>query len=119
MAKTNMDKKINRLVRNINKQLKEDVFGDRFWFRQVQKATSDGMQYYMYEMRDRLEPNRNSLVSHGWIWGGSHFFASELFEAMNDFIVRSDFWANYNGSPYDPDQDCYAKEFYHYHSTNI
>lgn len=120
MSKTNLDKKVNRTVKAMNKTLKADVFKDRFWFRQIQKQKSDdGMQYYLYELRDRLEPNRNSIVSKGWIWGDSRFLVSDLWEAMNDFIVKSDFWHIYNGSPYDKDMDEYAQEFYHYHSKNI
>ena len=105
MSKSKTDKKVNRLVRNINKQLKADVFGDRFWVRQMQKAKVDGMEYYLYEMKDRLEPNRDSIIAEGWIWGGSHFFVSSIYEAMNDFIVKSDFWSKYNGSYYDKEND--------------
>lgn len=119
MSKSKTDKKVNRLVRNINKQLKADVFRDRFWVRQMQKAKVDGMEYYLYEMKDRLEPNRDSIIAEGWIWGGSHFFVSSIYEAMNDFIVKSDFWSKYNGSYYDKENDDYAQEFYHYHSKGV
>lgn len=119
MSKSKTDKRVNRLVRNINKQLKADVFGDRFWVRQIQKAKVDGMEYYLYEMKDRLEPNRDSIIAEGWIWGGSHFFVSSIYEAMNDFIVKSDFWSKYNESYYDKENDDYAQEFYHYHSKGV
>ena len=120
MAKTKVDRKVNRLVKKINKNLAADVFGDRFWIRQIQKARNeDGMQYYLYEMKDRLEPNRDSIVKEGWMWGEDFFLVAHFYEAINDFIVRSDFWHNYNGSPYDKDMDYYAAEFYHYHSKNI
>ena len=119
MSKSKTDKKVNRLVRNINKQLKADVFGDRFWVRQMQKAKVDGMEYYLYEMKDKLEPNRDSIIAEGWIWGGSHFFVSSIYEAMNDFRVKSDFWSKYNGSYYDKKNDDYAQEFYHYHSKGV
>lgn len=122
MSKTNLDKKVNRTVKAMNKTLKADVFGDRFWFRQVQKQkTEDGMQYYLYEMRDRLEPNRDSIVTEGWIWGESRFFVSNLWEAMNDFIVKSSFWSIYynDSSRYDYDLDNYAHPFYHYHSKDL
>lgn len=121
MSKSKTDKKVNRLVRNINKQLKDDVFGDRFWVRQMQKAKVDGMEYYLYEMKDRLEPNRDSIIAEGWIWGSSHFFVSSIYEAMNDFIVRSSFWSKYydDSSRYDYDLDFYAHLFYHYHTKEI
>ena len=119
MSKSKTDKKVNRLVRNINKQLKADVFGDRFWVRQMQKAKVDGMEYYLYEMKDRLEPNRDSIIAEGWIWGGSQFLTSHFYEAINDFIVKSDFWSKYNGSNYSFEDDDYAQEFYHYHSKGV
>lgn len=118
--KTNVDKRVNKIVRKINRELKADVFGDRFWIRQFQKAKNDeGMQYYLYEMRDRLEPNRNSLIAEGWIWGESQFFASTIYEAINDFIVKSDFWSKHNGSSYNQKVDDYAQDFYHYHSKRF
>ena len=122
MSKTKVDKKVNRLVKKINKQLKEDVFKDRFWIRQVQKTkTEDGTQYYLYEMRDRLEPNRNSLVSHGWMRGDDLFLASHFYEAINDFIVRSSFWSIYfnDSERYNLDEDYYAHGYYRYHTKNI
>lgn len=120
MAKTKEDKRINKMVRNINKALAQDVFGDRFWIRQVRKTKGeDGLQYYLYEMRDRQEPKRNSLISAGWIWGGSFFLYADFYEAINDFIVRSSFWSQYYNDPdrYSFDMDYYAHDFYHYHTN--
>lgn len=121
MSKTKVDKKINKIVRIINRNLKEDVFGDRFWIRQIKKQKSDGMQYYLYEMIDRKHPERNSLVSHGWLWGESFFLSADFYEAINDFIVRSDFWADYYDDPkrYCAEMDDYAHTHYHYHSRNL
>lgn len=122
MAKTKLDKKVNKRVRIINKQLKEDVFNGRFWIRQIQKAKdANGTQYYLYEMRDRKCPNRNSLVSYGWIRGDDIFLAAHIYEAINDFIVRSSFWSIYYNDPerYNLEMDYYAHNFYHYHSKNI
>lgn len=94
MAKTKIDRKINRVVRKINKDLREDLFGNRFWIQQVKKSRDeDGLQYYLYMMRDRLEPNRDAYI--GWIWGGSMFLASDFYKPINDFIVKSDFWSKY------------------------
>ena len=121
MSKTKVHKKINKIVRIINRNLKEDVFGDRFWIRQIKKQKSDGMQYYLYEMIDRKHPERNSLVSHGWLWGESFFLSADFYEAINDFIVRSDFWAKYqnNENSYNKEMDYYAGDFYHYHTRNF
>ena len=92
--KNKVDRKINRIVKRINKDLSEDVFKDRFWIRQVKKQIGeDGLRYYLYEMIDREEPERNSYIK--WIWGSSPFISSEIYEGINDFIVKSDFWAKY------------------------
>lgn len=118
MSKTKIDRKVNKIVKAMNENLKADVFKDRFWFKQIQKAkNSCGMEYYLYELRDRLEPNRNSIISEGWMWGESPFFENHLWEAMNDFIVKSSFWSIYynDSSRYDYDLDNYAHPSYPYH----
>ena len=67
MSKTKTDKKVNRVIKRINKELREDVFKDRFYFRQVEKARGEcNLQYYLYEMCDKLEPERNYIIP--WIW---------------------------------------------------
>ena len=91
MSKTRTDKKVNRKVREFNKSLKEDVFKDRFWVRQYQKAQLDGVSYYLYELIDELEPERNRIIRE-WIRGESDFFMHRIFEEMSDFIIKSDFW---------------------------
>lgn len=120
--KNKVDRRINKIVKNVNRKLKTDVFKDRFWIRQVKKAKGeDGLQYYLYEMRDRLEPNRNSIIEKGWLWGESFFLYADFYEAINDFIVRSDFWAKYqnNENSYNKEMDYYAGDFYHYHTRNF
>ena len=92
--KTKIDKKVNKKVRQFNKELKEDVFNGRFWVRQYQKARVDGVEYYLYELMDREQPERNKLVR-GWLLGISPFFMSEIWDGMNTFIVKSDFWEQY------------------------
>ncbi|MGN0992950.1 MAG: hypothetical protein ACI4PE_03425 [Bacilli bacterium] len=115
MAKNKVDKKINRIAKRLNRELKKDVFGDRFWIKQVarQRGDYEGCFYYLYELKDRLEPNRDTLFSKGWIWGSSQFLVSEFYEEVNDFIVRSDFWSKYHNDPerYDPKQDYYLNCF--------
>ena len=48
MAKTRTDRKVNRKVKQFNKELREDVFKGRFEVRQLEKTRVDGMQYYLY-----------------------------------------------------------------------
>lgn len=94
MSKTKTDKKVNRKVREFNRELRNDVFKDRFWVRQYQKAQVDGLSYYLYELVDNEQPERNRVIR-SWILGISPFFMSEIWEGMNDFIIKSDFWEQY------------------------
>ncbi len=95
MGKTKTDKKINKVVKWINKSLKKDVFGDRFWIKQVRKSREDGMEYYLYELKDRVDPSRDRLI-HGWLSGFEISTFRKLDMEMNDFIVSSNFWELYN-----------------------
>lgn len=88
--KTNKDKKINRIVRQLNKQLQKDVFGTRFWARQYRKSNKDGITFYMYELCDRLQPERNKIC--GWYSEFEMLTFRPLHIEINDFIVTSDFW---------------------------
>ena len=108
MAKSKIERKINKRIRDFNKDLKADVFGDRFWVRQYQKATVDGMLYFLYELCDREDPKRNYLVP-GWFnqYEMLHFY--KIWEEMNDFIIKSNFWSIYHNDPdrYKKDMDVY------------
>jgi len=95
MSKSLYDKKVNRNVKRLNRQLLNDVFGDRFWARQVQKSKADGIEYYLYELCDREQPERNELV-HGWLNYWEICSSYKIWEAMNNFIITSDFWTKYN-----------------------
>lgn len=108
MKKSNACKKINKLVKKFNRSLEQDVFGDRFWLRQYQKSRVDDMDYFLYMLEDREEPERNDLIGR---WINEYDAPRILFEAMNDFIVRSDFWSIYNNKPesYNADEDFYKK----------
>lgn len=92
--KTKADKKVNRIARKLNKQLKEDVFGDRFWVRQVAKVRINGVSFYLYELRDRLEPERNTIIK--WENEFELITFNHLAFEMNTFIVESDFWKKYH-----------------------
>jgi hypothetical protein len=93
MAKTRTDRKVNRKVKQFNKELREDVFKGRFEVRQLEKTRVDGMQYYLYEVRDNHHPERNRIVP--WEWGDSVFFMNKIWMEMNDLIITSDFWDLY------------------------
>ena len=50
MAKSLSDKKVNKAVKKLNKSIREDVFGNRFWIRQARKTRgNDGVMYYLKE----------------------------------------------------------------------
>ena len=67
MSKTKTDRRVNKIVRQINKELKEDVFKNRFSLHQLKKVRGEcSSQYYLYEMCDKLEPDRNYIIP--WIW---------------------------------------------------
>lgn len=95
MSKLLDDRKVNRNVRKLNKQLQADVFGDRFYARQVKKSKADGIMFYQYELIDNECPERNELV-HGWLSAFEIYKFNHIWIAMNDFIVKSDFWEKYN-----------------------
>ena len=84
-------KKVNCRARQLNKQLKQDVFGNRFWIKEVQKQYVNGTHYFMYELRDREQPNRNRIINE-WYTEFSLLTFNHLWIEMNNFIITSDFW---------------------------
>lgn len=90
MKKSNDDKKMNRIAKGLNRQLERDVFKDRFTVHQLKKVRG---AYYLYELRDKEQPERNQLI--GWVdvYSGRRI----LFLQMNDFIIKSNFWELYRG----------------------
>ena len=82
--KTVSDKKVNKRIRTLNRQIENDVFGKRFVARQVKKQRLDGVSYYHYLFIDNENPNANiyQIFSKPW-------------EVMNELIVNSDFWEKY------------------------
>lgn len=87
-------RKVNRRARQLNKQLAQDVFGNRFWVRQVQKQYKNNIHYFQYELVDNLQPERNRLLH--WLTEFSLITFNDLWIEMNDFIITSDFWKTYN-----------------------
>lgn len=94
MKKSLDDRKVNRNVKKLNRELKNDVFGTRFEARQLKKSYKDGIRYYLYELRDNLQPERNKIV--GWENAFALYTFNKIWTEMNDFIVTSDFWSTYN-----------------------
>lgn len=94
MGKTLADKKVNRCAKTLNKQIREDVFGDRFSVRQVKKTRNYDVGYYMYELIDKKCPERNSLIPK-WFSEFEIINFKGLYLEMNNFIVTSDFWETY------------------------
>lgn len=58
MMKTNLDKRVNRRVRNLNKRLKNS-YNNRYSVRQMSKtmpwAQAQNLQFYTYVIVDNLE----------------------------------------------------------------
>lgn len=92
-VKTLEAKKVNRYVRKLNRQLRNDVFGDRFEARQIKKGFGDGIEYFMYMLIDHEQPERNEIVPWETAFAICNF--SRIHIAMNKFIVDSDFWKKY------------------------
>lgn len=109
MKKSNDAKYVNRQIRKFNRELVQDVFADRFWIRQYQKARVDGMDYFLYELRDRVQPERNYVIPY---WVNVYDASRKVFREMNDFIIFSNFWSIYYNQPdrYNIDNDSYLKE---------
>ena len=100
--KTKVEKKVNRRVRQFNRELQRDVFGGRFEVRQLQKARVDGLSWFLYELIDHKQPEGNTIVN-GWV--NEFDFMRRIWTEMNDFIVYSNFWSIYYDKP-----DTYNKE---------
>lgn len=92
-----MDKKVNKTAKNLNRLIQRDVFGKRFEIRQYKKTSRNEIQYYMYQLIDNEQPERNEIIGK-WMTGfeivGFHTLSIE----MNNFIVNSDFWSKYRKS---------------------
>ena len=106
--KTKAEKMVNRRVRTFNRELRRDVFGDRFQVYQYQKARSDGMSWLLYELRDKEQPERNYLIP-GWL--NEFDFQRRIWEEMINFIVYSNFWSIYHNKPetYNKENDKYLR----------
>lgn len=94
MKKSKALRKANRLTRQLNKQLSADVFGDRFYAREVKKAHVQEIDYLQYELVDREQPERNRLLP--WMDVYEVIISKKVWVEMNSFIVSSDFWRKWH-----------------------
>ena len=97
-------KEVNKIIRGLNKELKEDCFAGRFEYRQIgRKYFNDDDWYssiYKIEFRDNEDPSRNKVgyynkydILYGW----------DFFNMMNDLIIESDFWDKWRDFDYAKD----------------
>lgn len=92
-----MDKKVNKTAKNLNRLVQRDVFGKRFEIRQYKKTCREEVQYYMYQLIDNEQPERNEIIGK-WMTGFEIVEFHTLNIEMNNFIVNSDFWSKYRKS---------------------
>lgn len=106
MKKSKQAKQVNSIIKKFNRSLQRDVFGNRFYVRQIQKARVDGVDYFRFEMIDNEEPIRNTDID-GWCT--VYDAGRKVFEAVNNFIIYSNFWAKWFNDPgrYNEDKDFY------------
>ena len=96
MSKTNADKKVNRQIKAINRQIQSDgeVFGPRFSVRLVSKhgyIDAHDLHWYQFEFCDADQPQRNYIEMLDQF---EVLISNKLWIAMNNFIVHSNFWSD-------------------------
>ena len=93
-------RKMNKQIRALNNQLKNDVFGDRFYCRSVAMNIHtffDGSWYLGYDVEFIDRKTGETRILHNVSdWSFTHSW--KIFEEMNALIIESDFW------------DCYINE---------
>ena len=96
MKKTTERKRVNRKVKHINKNIRQDVFKDRFEVRQYRFVRKHGTYYYCYKLIDHKDKSRNKII---WWKSGFEILNFQAIEVeLNDFIVTSDFWKDFRKS---------------------
>lgn len=103
-SKRNLKRKIRRVVRVLNKRMREDVFKDRFWIEIIQSDICpwDDNSGWDAHFRIAFHDNENHerdftrwyephfIIYSGMFAGGNHVDSD-----LNDFIVNSNFWREY------------------------
>lgn len=100
-SKRDMKRKVRRTIRKLNKGLREDVFGDRFWL-EVRNANivpyddnSGWNAQFNVVFHDREHPERDYdywFDPHNVVYSGMFCGGRYVDSDLNDFIVNSDFW---------------------------
>lgn len=94
--KTKYDKKVNSIVKKLNKKLQKDVFQNRFSIRQLEKRGVDfchNYHIYLYEFLDEKYPERNIQE---WFTEAEIIVGYKIHIKINDFIIHSDFWDTFD-----------------------
>ena len=94
MSKTLEAKKVNRIIKKINRSLQEDVFKDRFYIYQIQKSFGNRIEYFRFKLTDKEQPERDYTTY--WFDTFEICKLNKMFWEINDFIIKSDFWNKYN-----------------------
>lgn len=106
-AKDKIRRRVRATVRHINRNLRKDVFGDRFWIEIIEQhirpwSDNSGWDaHFRIAFHDRENPERDydywfdphSIIYSGLFAGGRH-----MDDDLNNFIVNSDFWKKYRAS---------------------
>lgn len=98
--KTKRDKKVVHLMKVLNRQLRQDVYGDRFYVRMTGKfgyVDCHEYHWYRFELMDNECPERNEII---YLSEGEVLISYKLYKDMNDFIVTSDFWEKFDKQVY-------------------
>ena len=106
-SKRNLKRKVRRVIRTLNKSMREDVFGDRFSLRIAQtnivpwEDNSGWNAHFLIEFRDAAQPERNYFYwfePHFIIYSGMFAGGRHVDSDLNNFIVESDFWEKYRAN---------------------
>ena len=106
-AKDKIRRRVRATVRHINRNLRKDVFGDRFWIEIVEQHikpwpdNSGWEAYFRIAFHDRENPERDYdywFEPHFIIYSGLFSGGRHMDDDLNNFIVNSDFWEKYRAS---------------------
>ena len=94
MSKTNADKKVNRQIKAINRQIQSEgeVFGPRFSVRLLSKhgyPDAHDLHYYCIQFCDADQPQRDYVETFNQF---EILISNKIWRAMNNFIIHSNFW---------------------------
>lgn len=91
-----IQRKVNRQIHGLNRNLKEDCFAGRFSVKMIKRKDEFLLRWpypkFFIEIMDNEQPERNIVELFHWSdsWGLREF--ETLIDILNNFIVSSDFW---------------------------